>query len=217
MLKSSDRKGLINDVNFQRLSKKASDVREKLFLENDGLESMDYRLTEDSLNQVVLYEKPKDPYDFQEYVQPGEHLTFSEISERISAQKKLKIENSKIPKNGECSQVSLLKSRKADENAMIAVGKFGIDKLYQTRSKVLKHDENEAPESKTVGKTSSGDEGRKYVCKITRDLLVTKLPEAFKQINIQLGRRSEKSRKHVFAKFVELEQMILNAYGDDQE
>jgi len=63
-------------------------------------------------------------------MQPGEHLTFSEISERISTQKKLKIENKKIPKNDGCSQVSLLKPRQADENAMIAVGKFGIDKLY---------------------------------------------------------------------------------------
>lgn len=180
-----------------------------------------HKLTERSLDYVVLKEQPKDPYDLSEYVKQNEHLTFSEIAKMkldLSAQQR----SAEKSKDTEIQQEYLHEPHQLDLRKLITNGKFGVDKIYLTRSKSSKNKENKPPTSREVKPDWKSDihtnpEGpvpKKYLCKVTRDLLVKDLPEAFKKIEDSLGRRGEKSRQLVFSRFVELENLISNAYSE---
>ena len=108
----------------------------------------------------------------------------------------------------------------------VVSSKLGIDKIYLTRAKKSKENQ---PTPKALRKKPTGEEHissentnlgvrtDQYLCKITRDLLVRQLPDAFKKIDLQLGKRGEKSRQLVFARFLDLESLILNAYAENEE
>ena len=103
--------------------------------------------------------------------------------------------------------------------------KVGLDKLYLTRSKNAKSKENECPLAREVSpetqpESSSEPNERNNqtpLCKLTRDLLVTHLPQAFKKIDSDLGKRGEKSRNAVFAKFLDLESLITQTYQNCED